>query len=69
MLISFKIKNFLSIKDEIELSLDSTSSKSNPQNVFKAGTYSLLKSCAIYGPNASGKSNIIKAFFFFGALV
>ncbi len=69
MLISFKVKNFLSIKDEIELSLDSTSSKSNPKNLFKAGGYTLLKSCVIYGPNASGKSNIIKAIFFVWNLV
>ncbi len=69
MLISFKVKNFLSIKDEVELSLDSTSSKSNPKNLFKAGGYTLLNSCVIYGPNASGKSNIIKAIFFVWNLV
>ena len=69
MLISFKIKNFLSIKDEVELSLDSTSSKSNSQNIFKVGEYNLLKSCVIYGPNACGKTNIIRAFLFVWTLV
>jgi len=33
-----------------------------PENVFDQGRYSLLKSAVVYGANASGKSNLIKAF-------
>lgn len=69
MLIEFKVSNFFSIKEEVVLSLDSTSSKSLPNNIFKEMDYSLLKSTVIYGPNASGKSNLIKAIFFAWQLV
>ena len=64
MLIEFKVSNFLSIKEEVVLSLDSTSSKNLPNNIFNEMDYSLLKSTVIYGANASGKSNLIKAIFF-----
>jgi len=64
MLIEFKVSNFLSIKDDVTLSLDSTSSRNLSNNVFEELDYSLLKSAVIYGANASGKSNIIKAILF-----
>ena len=69
MLIEFKVSNFLSIKEELVLSLDSTSSKKLPNNIFNELDYSLLKSTVIYGANASGKSNLIKAVFFAWQLV
>ena len=69
MLIEFKVSNFLSIKEEVILSLDSTSSKNIPNNIFNEMDYSLLKSTVIYGANASGKSNLIKAVFFAWQLV
>ena len=69
MLIEFKVSNFLSIKEEVVLNLDSTSSKNLPNNIFKEMDYSLLKSTVIYGANASGKSNLIKAVFFAWQLV
>lgn len=64
MLIEFKVSNFFSIKDEVVLNLDSTSSKILANNIFQEMDYSLLKSVVIYGANASGKSNIMKAAFF-----
>lgn len=70
MLINFKIKNFRSIKDEIVLDLQATSDKTMVEHsVFNNGDISLLKSIAIYGPNASGKSNIFKAFMAFRTMV
>lgn len=69
MLIEFKVSNFLSIKDEVILSLDSTSGKTLSNNVFNEMDYSLLKSTVIYGANASGKSNLIKAIIFAWQLV
>jgi uncharacterized protein len=69
MLIEFKVSNFLSIKDEIVLSLDSTSGKFLLDNTFNELDYSLLKSCVVYGANASGKSNLIKSIFFARQLV
>lgn len=70
MLLNFKVKNFRSIKDEIILDLQATSDKTmESQAVFELGKVSLLKTAAIYGPNASGKSNILKAFVAFRAMV
>ncbi len=64
MFIEYKVSNFLSIKDEVVLSLDSTASSKLPGNYFHELDYKLLKTAAIYGPNASGKSNIMKSFHF-----
>lgn len=70
MLIKFKAKNFRSIKEEIVLDLQATSDKALQKDaVFEIGNIPLLKSIAIYGPNASGKSNVLKAFVTFRAMV
>lgn len=63
MLIEFRVKNFYSIQDEQILSLVSSSQKQHPNNTFQAENQNiqLLKSVAIYGPNAAGKSNVVKA--------
>jgi len=67
MLVQFKVGNYLSFKEPQTLSLVASSDDSLPQNTFPVpgieGT-SLLKSVAIYGANASGKSNLLKAFQF-----
>ncbi|MFK0426965.1 ATP/GTP-binding protein [Campylobacter jejuni] len=62
MLIEFRVENFLSIQDEQILSM--MASKNN--TFFDSHTngdkkLALLKSSVIYGANASGKSNIVKA--------
>ena len=70
MLLSFKVKNFRSIKEEVSLDLQATSdSTMKSQAVFEKGELPLLKSVAIYGPNASGKSNILKAFMVFRTMI
>ena len=69
MIIEFKTKNYLSIKDELALSLDAGSSKRLLKNTFPYKRSKLLKSVGIYGANASGKSNIIKSMFFMWQLV
>lgn len=65
MLIQFSVKNWRSIKDEQTLSLVMASgdelSTSNSFKVDAPATDNLLRSLAIYGPNAAGKSNIFKA--------
>lgn len=65
MLIEFRVKNFRSIRDEQVLSLVASKDKTlKDTNVCLTNVNSvpaLLKSAAIYGRNASGKSNIIKA--------
>lgn len=64
MLIEFRVKNFYSIQDEQVFSLVASSQKQHKSNTFqiKNEKLTLLKSVAIYGANAAGKSNLIKAF-------
>ncbi|MGB0931639.1 MAG: AAA family ATPase [Chitinophagales bacterium] len=67
MLLEFEIGNFRSIKEKQVFSLVAESSKSKPDNVFEQAFFNgdsvrLLKAAVIYGANASGKSNLIKAF-------
>ena len=62
MLIEFSVKNFLSFKDKVTLSMEKGSGDENIDNIISTDITSLLKTAAIYGANASGKSNILKAF-------
>lgn len=71
MLIEFKVKNFRSFQDEQVFSLVASSQKQHQDNTFKVENenLTLLKSAAIYGANAAGKSNFIKAFMTMGVFV
>lgn len=70
MMLNFKVKNFRSIKDKVILDMQASSdTTSKEQAVFEVGKTALLKSAAIYGPNASGKSNILKAFVIFRLMI
>ncbi len=68
MLIEFSVTNFRSIRSTQTLSLVATSfSELQEQNCFmtpEKGAPSLLRSAVIYGPNASGKSNLLKSLDF-----
>jgi len=62
MLLEFRVKNFLSIKDEIRLDLRASSiTDFGETNLISAEKYKILKSAVIYGANSSGKSNLLKA--------
>jgi AAA15 family ATPase/GTPase len=61
MLIHFKVRNYRSFADEQTLDLVASNDSRHSDNLVKAGKFSLLKSAAIYGANASGKSNLIRA--------
>ncbi|MBW8015354.1 MAG: ATP-binding protein [Planctomycetes bacterium] len=61
MLAEFRVSNYRSFKDEQVLSLIATSEESKGANSIKVGGYNILKSAVVYGANASGKSNLIKA--------
>lgn len=66
MLVMFKVKNFMSFKDEAILDLRATSYVQHPSHLLHANEkYNLLKTVALYGANASGKSNFISAMYFF----
>ena len=61
MLIEFSVKNFLSFKDKVTLSMEKGNGDENLDNIILKDDVALLKTAAIYGANASGKSNILKA--------
>ena len=66
MLLMFKVKNYTSFKNESILDLRATSYVQHPTHVIKVDDKtSLLKATALYGANASGKSNLISAMYFF----
>jgi hypothetical protein len=75
MLIEFKVANFRSIREEQTFSLVAENSdKDLPACVIDPGLPGLsgvrfLKGAAIYGANASGKSNILKALQFIARFV
>lgn len=65
MLIEFSVRNFLSFRDQATLSLvKAKSAELESSNTFSPraiSTPALVKSSVIYGANAAGKSNFIKA--------
>ena len=73
MLLDFRVKNFRSLRDEQTLRLVAAKDRSlqelntMPSGIKAAPT--LLRSVAIYGPNAGGKSNLIKALQYMRAVV
>lgn len=62
MLIRFSFKNFKSFKNENCLDMEATSLKEHEYNVAKIDNSEYLKVSAIYGANASGKTNVLQAF-------
>lgn len=65
MLLRFSVANFLSVLDDQEISLVAGKLKASPDALrFEIAGLSVLPSALIYGPNASGKSNIIAAMSF-----
>lgn len=65
MLMQFNCKNFKSYKEEFSLDMSATSITEHSDHVVLlnkgAVTEKLLKVAAIYGANASGKSNVLEA--------
>lgn len=63
MLYQFTFKNFKSFKNEVTINLLASSIKEHPSDVVAdLAEEQVLKVAAIYGANASGKSNAIDAF-------
>ena len=66
MILELRLSNMFSLRDEVSLNLQAAKiqtekSRALSGNVFSAGGEQLLKSIAVFGANASGKSNVIKA--------
>ena len=62
MLIQFNFKNFKSFRDEATLDLSAAKMTEFSNRVISVGSEKILPVAAIYGANASGKSNVYGAF-------
>ena len=74
MVLEIRFSNFFSIKDKVVLdfraaNIKSANAKMLGNNIFEQSKTNILKTVIIYGANASGKSNIIKAIRFCNAMV
>lgn len=61
MLIQFSVENFKSFKNKAVLSMEASADRELPDNVTEIGKERYLNVAAIFGANASGKSNIFAA--------
>lgn len=62
MLLQFNFSNFKSFRDETSLDMTAANVTEFPEHVVSSGGEKVLPVTAIYGPNASGKSNVCEAF-------
>lgn len=74
MVLEIRLSNFFSIKEKIVLDLragniNNKNAKSLTDNVFEYNKQKVLKTALLYGSNASGKSNIIKAISFCSEMI
>jgi AAA15 family ATPase/GTPase len=63
MFLQFSVNNFRSIKETVTFSMNAGSSPEGKHR-FQINNHILLNSAVIYGANASGKSNLLKAMLF-----
>ncbi|ERT06951.1 AAA ATPase domain protein [Lyngbya aestuarii BL J] len=67
MLIQFSVENYRSIREKITFSMVASEDiETLPKNTFAVPgneEIRLLKSAVIYGPNAAGKSNLVRAMY------
>ena len=74
MLLEMRFSNFFSLKDEVCIdfkagTINTAGAKELADNVFSVNDETLLKVQGLFGPNASGKSSILKAAAFCRQLV
>lgn len=69
MLLQFNFKNFKSFREETTLDLTAAGISEMPDHVIQAGGEKVLSIAAIYGANASGKSNVYNAFSYMTSYV
>ena len=68
MILDFTIKNFRSIRGEMKIILEAESGQTKSENTFEVTVPNdkkrkLLHSAVVYGANASGKTNVIRALY------
>lgn len=64
MLINFQVSNFKSFWKPTNFSMIASSIRRHPSHIAEIGNCNVLKSAFIFGANAGGKSNFIKAMEF-----
>lgn len=69
MLVQFRFKNFKSFRDEAVLDLSAAKMTEFSERVVSIGGERLLRTAAIYGANASGKSNVYEALLYMSVYV
>lgn len=69
MLIEFSVENFLSFNKKNTFTMNASSDKDLISNYVTDDNYKILKTTAIYGANASGKTNLFKSLTFLVNLV
>ncbi len=62
MLIQFNFKNYKSFREDATLDLSATKMTEFSERVVSVGSEKILSVAAVYGANASGKSNVYSAF-------
>lgn len=62
MLLQFNFKNYKSFREETTLDMTAANVSEMPEHTAAAGGEKVLMTAAIYGANASGKSNVYNAF-------
>ena len=64
MLIQFSVENYLSLKEKVVLSMLASNDTEHIEHLITSKKKeSYLKAAVIYGANASGKSNVLNAFW------
>ena len=70
MLVQFSVGNFRSFRNVVTLTMVAAHIQENIEShIFKQNDLDLLKSAVVYGANASGKSNLIRAMFVMSELI
>lgn len=65
MIVEIKIKNFCSFRDQVTLSFEASKDRfAEESQVITINNTRLLRYAIVYGYNASGKTNLLKAFDF-----
>lgn len=69
MLIQFRFQNYKSFRDDTILDFSATKITEHSEHITLQGKERLLPVSAIFGANASGKSNVVEAFRYMAAYV
>lgn len=61
MLLQFSVSNYRSFKNEAVLSMEASKDHQHEEHVYVSGKNRVLQNACIFGANASGKTNLLRA--------